>query len=455
MRSWSLMIVLLGLCLGPVAAQTRQATVSGRGNIRFGPSTQAPVVTTLEDGTTVEVIGPVAGKDGWYEIRFPPQGGAWVHGRNLAQTEDPRALRVTQDGVRVRDDARLRSNLVTQLDAGDIVTWKGRMVDGQWAGITHGGWYKVHPPGAVAYAHRIVLDFGREAPPQVAAREADDDAGTVAGAGGSRQLSPIERTWRNARTLYERYRTAVDADPQRALELDWQGLVDRLDRVVEDHGSFRTRLLADSLRKRVGKIAWLARKHQSERGIEPKRDIPELTGSADEPEPVDEPALAAVEDLPQRVPEEPRERQQPPPAQPQPQREPQQPEPKPEPVREPPVAVTPEPEPPRVEPEEPTVVAEEEAVPALPSLEEDSYRAIGWLEPRDVPGTSANYVIIDSTNEIEALVKVADGAGIQLAEYHWRRVGVKGEVEKVTIERGGQASEAALVHITAIDLVNR
>jgi uncharacterized protein YraI len=121
-RFGSALVVFIWLATAmPLVAEGVEVPIRvTNGNIRFGPSTQAPVVVTLPRGTMVTVLGPVAGQPGWYRIRFPRQGGAWMHERNLQLLEDGRHIKVMADSSRVRNDSRINAELVAQVDAGTV-----------------------------------------------------------------------------------------------------------------------------------------------------------------------------------------------------------------------------------------------------------------------------------------------------------------------------------------------
>jgi hypothetical protein len=67
-----------------------------------------------------------------------------------------------------------------------------------------------------------------------------------------------------------------------------------------------------------------------------------------------------------------------------------------------------------------------------------SFAAQGFLEERAVAGTGTNHVIIDKNGKICAFVKTKPGVDLQLSEFFWRLVGVKGESQPIDAEKHGQ-----------------
>ncbi len=424
--------VLLYLTCGLVATEGGSpATMRVRGNIRFGPTTEAMVVTTLDTGTPVRVLGQVEGRPGWYEVAFPEQGGAWIHSRNIEVLADRRRVRVTSDIANIRSDSRIQAELVAQVRRDEELRWHGREEAGRWQGITQGEWYKVHPARAVAYAFESVLSFG-------------DGQAVTATTPRSRDHR-LETVWQDSLQLYERYRQALERDSQAALGLDWSELARRLQAVTDGHPEFRTRLLADDLRSRISRVVWIAERHQHEQGIRPRLEIPELTDPA--------PTAKTDQDRP-RTPQ--REqviaRMTPPRDEPAPRTQPRQE------AAPPPVDPSPEPQAqpqpsPQVEPQtsQDDPVTEPE-MPQLPSIATDRYQAVGWLQSRDIAGSDARHVIIDRNNDVEALVMAPAGSDIRLADFHWRRVGVQGDTSTVTVTIDGLEMDLPLITVTTVQL---
>ena len=442
-------ILLIGLLLSSASGLAgtdsgTRATMRVRGNIRFGPTTEAMVVTTLDAGTPVRILGQVEGRAGWYEIAFPEQGGAWIHGRNIEVVGDGRQVRVTSDIANIRSDSRIQGELVAQVREGEVLRWHGREQDGRWQGITHGAWHKVHPARAVAYAFESVLSF-------------TDDQGTATAARPPRDHR-LETVWQDTVQLYERYRQALERDPQGALGLDWGELARRLQAVVDGHPEFRTRLVADDLRSRIGRVVWIAERHQREQGIRPRLEIPELTGAApqdqqDQAQPRpgrQEQVIARVSPPRDPEPPPPTTTRDPEPLQLDPVPTPPQagPETSPEPV------TRPEPD---ISEDDPVTVttpdsAPDEHMPQLPAIATDRYQAVGWLQSRDIVGSDARHVIIDRNNDIEALVVVTEGSDIRLADFHWRRVGVQGDTDTATVTIDGREMVLPLITVTTMQL---
>lgn len=392
-------------------------SLSVRGNVRFGPSLKAGVVTTLPAGSTVRVLRAAPGQDGWYEICFPAEGGAWIHAKTVALAEDGRRLKVIEDGARIRNDGKVTAELVTQVEAGTMLEWKGREINGAWQGTRKDEWYQVHPHMAVAYVHKQVLNL---------AGGASEALATASAAATSE-----DRSWDEVRLTYNRYRKAMLKDPQAALALDWKALSERVSAVVERHPNVRTRLTAQQIKDGMAKMVWLAERHQREQGIQPKADIPALTGSDQEP------VVAQVDPVVVKPP-----------------------------VKQPDVVVAPTPvekpvekpvasptEKPVAKPvEKPTVPevvpAPAEKPPALPEIVDDGWLAKGLIDTRDIPGSPARFVVIDRQNQVCALLVVPPGSTVVLSEYHWRNVGVKGEAKTVEAEIDGQKRSLPLITVS-------
>ena len=181
-----------------------------RGRVRYGPSTKASTVCTLNPGTTVQVLRAAEGQDGWYEIQFPRQGHAWMHRKVLAPTDNPTTFRVTVDKARVRADSRIQGELVAQLDLNETVEWVGSEIDGKWIGRSVGQWLAIYPPSAVAYTHQSVLKLSQDDLARL-------DNNILAG-------HALEKTWRDAQTQYRSFRKVLETDRQKGLALDWASL---------------------------------------------------------------------------------------------------------------------------------------------------------------------------------------------------------------------------------------
>lgn len=420
-------IVILLVVLTATLAAEQSASMSKRGNIRFGPSTEAPVVITLPVGTAVTVLGAAPGRDGWYQIRFPRQGHAWMHTAVLAETDDPRVFQVTVDGANVRSDARRSAQMVDRLATGDTVEWVGSEVEGQWIGRKVADWYAVYPPEAVAYAHHSVLSLR---PGDLAAMQ--EEAVTD---------NRHEILWQDARRRYRRYRQQLAEDGTDALARDWHGLGRDLAEVVEHHPTFRTRLLAKKLYAGIQSLIKAVRHNRIRQGLQPVAVLPDVpdpvrrpvrpadagadTGSADTAaapvKPAEDPATAPVD----------------PPA--------EAADPAPQPVD---TAEAAEPE----VPDLPAVDADDPEAPAQPAAD-GSDAIVGWLVQKEVPTHDAHHALIDEQNQVAALLRAGDATPVQLSEFYWRRVAVSGPRQPVSATVDGIAVDVPLLTVTDLRLV--
>ncbi len=374
------MRVLRCLCalicvLGVGAAEAVVVKLAKRGNIRYGPSLNAPVAVTLPSGTEVTILATVSGSDGkWFQIRFPSEGKAWMHDKVLRAHEDGTFV-VTEDKARVRDDATLGGNIVAELSAGDIVEDRGRRV---------GDWVAVYPRNAVAYASHVLFDIAKPVAAQVEQR-VEQERGS-------------DHLWQRAKQTYIEW-TAVN-DLQRALAYDWPALSAQLATVAKDHEKVGTRLDAQRLKDQVDAVA----REQKRLGAVSTVRAPEPAAQPAQPQPV-----------------------QPQPVQPQPvQPQPVQPQPLPE---QPTTATEPIPEP------TPEVAALMGAQAAIKPT--GGFAAEGFLEQRGV-----DYLIVDRTSRVLAFVK--PNGQVQLSDYFWREVGIKGQPQG-TVDMGGVAVPVLLV----------
>ncbi|TVR17082.1 MAG: SH3 domain-containing protein [Planctomycetota bacterium] len=420
----SSIVLVIGVLPHIAAEVTEQQGVAvetvGRANVRYGPSTQARVITTLEPGSEVVVYGPAMGREGWYTVAFPRQGHAWAHSSVLRETEHEGWYRVIRDGANVRSDSRITADLVTQLSHGELVEFKGRRV---------GEWLAIHPGAARAYMYHTVLDMSPQVIRAIDERALRDDA--------------TQRRWQIATQRYEYYRETFSRNQQRALRLNWQGLSDEFQAVVDGHPTVRTRLQANRLRESIAPVVRAANRHQEQHNLRPLVD-PEFR--------VPEPSTVAT--LPPAQPE----RQDPPPATVQ---QPRQPTPPP-PTEDDSTATTqqpPQPQDPQPEPEAPPAEVEELAQTALEQLESPppqpgSSHPIGWLEQRDDPGIGTSFALLDSQGELAAFIRPSEDLTMNLSEFYWRRVEVQGDVEQVTLSIGGRERQVAVITATQVRLAD-
>ena len=362
-------------------AKSVATTMAKRANVRFGPSQLAKVVVTLDAGTKVEVLGIAQGLPEWYVIRFPREGSAWIHRKVLLIDPATKKGKITEDRARVRDDARQGGNIVAELAVGEEVEIKDR--------VAVGDWLPVYPPSAVAYVHKSVLivPAGRE---EGIAEKGKEEA-------------KLDDLWEEVQARYSAYKSALDRDVEVAAKLDWDFLDGQLGKVVDGHPSERVKLAAKRLKDRIAPVVSAATQVQRANKITPVRDVP---GQA--------PIAVKTDPLPNT--EKP-------------------------PKNETPVA------PPNIDPlpttnKTPVDTSEIKKVaaqaPAAPQANE--FAAQGFLEERAVAAVGTNYVLIDKNGKVCAFVKTKPGVDIQLSEFFWRLVGVKGESQPIAADKHGQGN---------------
>jgi uncharacterized protein YgiM (DUF1202 family) len=367
-----------------------------RANVRFGPSTQAKVVVTLDAGEPVEVLGVAQGMPEWYVIRFPRQGSAWVHEKVLQIQEGGKTYVVTEDRARVRDDARQGGNIVAELAIGEIVEAKDR--------TRVGAWLPIYPPSAVAYVHKSVLNVPKKEEEKIGAAAVQDN-----------QLDDL---WEEIQLRYSAYKVALDQDVEIAAKLDWAYLDQQLDQVVTGHPSERVKLAAKRLKDRIYPVVSAAIKVQKQNNITPSRDVP------------GQPPIVVVKPDPAVVKNDP----------------------VPEPLNKPVIDPIP------TVPPKPAIGADKikDAAVNAPAVPATEFAAQGFLEERGVSAVGTNYVIIDKNGKVCAFVKVKTGVDIQLSEFFWRLVGVKGESTPISADQHGQGSASIpLVTVDDVMLLSR
>ena len=351
--------------------QAVATTMSKKGNVRFGPSTQAKVVATLEVGAAVEVLGIAQGLPEWYVVRFPREGSAWIHQKVIQLDASGKKAKIIEDRARVRDDSRQGGNIVAELALGEEVEIKERARNGDWV--------PVYPPSAVAYVHKSVLVI-----PEV----------KIAGLEQAvQQASKLDDVWAEAQARYATYKEALDSNVEIAATLDWEFLDMQLAQVVDGHPNVRVQHSAKRLKDRITPVVAAALQVQRANKITPTRDVPGKP-------------VVVVKNDPAPKPDTPKN----------------DPTPKP--------GIDPLPKP-------ADLGGLKEAGIKAPAAV-GGFAAQGFLEERAVAGTGTNHVIIDKNGKICAFVKTKPGVDLQLSEFFWRLVGVKGDSQPIEAEKHGQ-----------------
>jgi uncharacterized protein YgiM (DUF1202 family) len=211
--------------LAPTGVLT--ATLSQNGRVRYGPSKDARIVTTLRKGQIVELLGKSKSPE-WWIVRFPTEAKVWMHAKVLLPIDGGTRWRVAEDGARARDDARVTAEIVTELAKGEIVEDRGLMV---------GDWRAVYPPDAVAYMHESVLSLPADLPRALAAAAERGEAAKAA--------------WIQAKIKHQQFMAVLAQNREAALQLDWYALVELLDTVIAGHPDAEVKLAAQRLKEPV------------------------------------------------------------------------------------------------------------------------------------------------------------------------------------------------------------
>jgi uncharacterized protein YgiM (DUF1202 family) len=358
------------------AAGVIVATVSKFGNVRFGPSKQAKAVTTLKAGQTVEVIGRSKVAE-WWIVRFPASAQVWMHSKVLSAIDGGKRWRVNEDKARARDDARVTAEIVAELDKGQIVEDRGNSV---------GDWRAVHLPDAIAYMHESVLDLPADLQQaMVAAAERGDQA---------------KSAWASAQNTYQAFKTQLDQDQKKALDLDWKALAAQLDVVISAHPDAAVKVAAQRLKEPVGQVIAAVDQVRTGKGLPP----------APEPVKPTEPAPTA------------------------------------------PVTTTPA-GPAPINPDQLRNLDTAAKAVAAATVEKRSYPHQGFVSQKDFPKVGVSDVIIDDDGNVVAFLKVKAGAAINLPEYYWRWVGVKGTASVVDKALHDLGREVPLVEVEDVKII--
>ena len=400
------------LAASAAPAGTLRVLLGKNGNVRFAPTTQSKVIVTLPARTEVEILGP-AKVAGWFVIRFPREGNAWVHSKVLQSVDGGKRWRVTEDKARARDDSTLGAAIVGELQKGEILEDKGRL---------NGDWRAVYLPNAVAYISASVLDMPAnvEQAKQDAAQRADNAASA----------------WATAQSVYASYYDALQKNPQNALVLDWAGLGKQFDTVIRDHRDPDTRLSAQRLKDGIVNVAAAAANLQKAKGItavEVPSEIPAVIAAQQSSVSQAQGGVTPV-----------------PPAKANPKiidvGDPTVPEKLTVPGEIPSLVV---PIPPaEIVPVAPVAQPPVVAAPAAFAVE-------GFVTQQKFEGVGVSEVLVDGDSNVVAFLSIKVGKDIQLSEYYWRWVGVRGEVQKVDQSKHNLGRDVPLVIVDELSLSGR
>ncbi len=390
------------------------ATMAVKGNVRYGPSTKAKAVCSLDAGEPLEVIGKAEVPD-WFVVRFPQKGQAWVHGKNLQAVDGGKRWKVISDGTKARDDATLKGAIVAELSVGEVIDDRNRAV---------GDWHAVYIPSAIAYAHKSVLNL----PSADAIKQQQDRA------------DKAQATWESAQSRYRQLYKKLQDNPEAALDLD-SSLFDQLEVVIKDHADAAVRLSAQRIKDGVTKVIETCKALRDSRNATPQHPattsggttggavattggttggtVAKTTGGATTGGTTTTATPAATTsggtgggtgEL--AVPDD---------------------------------AHTPAATPTNPTPKLPTPVANSGAFAAVGFVSENS----------EYPKVSATNLLLDGNSKVVAFLSVKTGATVNLAEYYWRWVGVTGDVQDLDQALHGMGTKIPLIIVDGVALVKK
>ena len=374
--------------------KTVAAVFTRNGNVRFGPDQKAKPVVMLKAESPVEVIGAALGAPDWLVIRFPKEGKAWVREDKITPIDDGKRWRVIRDRSNARDDATLGANIVAQLAVGEVLEDKGQKV---------GNWVAVYIPNAIAYTHKDNVRLA-SAPPATGQTATTTTPGDVVAAvktvseENRKQAEESERVWAAAVSTYGDFRDSVTARLEVALNKDWDGLERQLAEVIEKHPSQATRLAAAQIKVAIDKVKTEAKAYALAKNIEIK-----VTDPVKEPGKVPTTTHTGVG----------------------------------------PVSSG-------------TVPGANPGVTALPGkVAVSPYAADGLLVQKDLTALDIHYAIMDGDGNVKAYLKAKDPAALQLSEYYYRNVGVKGVKDPIDAAKAGIENPPPLVTVEEVVLLGR
>jgi len=256
-----------------------------------------------------------------------------------------------------------------------------------------GAWLAVYSTKAVAYVHESVL-----AVPQVGGSGVKTVAEPVAP-----EHRAIERLWATAKSTYGQY--AGTQDLKSALTLDWVGLSKQLGEVAANHPELSVRMEAQRLKNGVDAVV----KEQKRQVVHATVSVPQPPAEPTEVVPVTKPADPVVPVNPTDLTD--------------------------------PLANLPKPTDPTANPS-----PEVQQVMAGPAA--GAYLVQGILEQR-----GEIFVVYNNSGKVVAVLQAKPGATLQLADYYWREVGVKGTSPGVG--KDDQGNDVPIVLVDDIELLKK
>lgn len=129
--STAAMVMIFAINAGFANAESSNGIVTGdQVNLREAPNTSAAVLTRLEEGTQVSIVGA---SEGWYNVNFGELTG-WINGQFVSVGDSASVTGyITGSNVNIRGGAGTWADVVTKLNDGDKVSVVGRSFD--WINI--------------------------------------------------------------------------------------------------------------------------------------------------------------------------------------------------------------------------------------------------------------------------------------------------------------------------------
>ncbi len=262
-----------------------------------------------------------------------------------------------------------------------------------------GNWVAVYIPNAIAYTHKDNVRLATT--PPAAGQTATTTTDVVAAVKtvseeNRKQTEESERVWAAAVSTYGDFRDSVTARLEVALNKDWDGLERQLAEVIEKHPSTATRLAAQQIKVAIDKVKTEAKAYALAKNLEIK-----VTDPVKEPGKVPTtthtgPAISG------------------------------------------------------------SVPGANPGVAALPvKVAVSPYAADGLLVQKDLTALDIHYAIMDGDGNVKAYLKAKDPATLQLSEYYYRNVGVKGNKDPIDAAKAGLANPAPLVTVEEVVLLGR
>jgi uncharacterized protein YgiM (DUF1202 family) len=372
------------------------ATTSKNANVRYGPNTNSRIACTLKPGESIEIVGPAPVPD-WYVIRFPQSGKVWVNDRHLQAVDNGKRWKVMADGVNARDDATLKGNIVSELSVGEIIEDRNS---------SRGNWHAVYIPSAVAYVHKSVINV-----PNAANIKAQVD-----------QAQAVQAVWVAAQVTYTQLYKQVTAHPESAVGIDWSELLGQLEQVIKSHPDAAVRLAASRIHDGIELVQSKSKLVADNNPPSPAHtptDTPSgtTTGATNTPDPGKTPVEGPMHTIDttgnQKL------------------------------------------NTPGDNPDAPVVVKSPRNLPT-PDESSTAFDAVGFVcENTDYPKVGATNVLLDSNSHVVAFLVPKSGSTINLSEYYWRWVGVKGALKDLDPALHGIGKTLPLIEVDTVHLVKQ